>query len=108
MSENSPVTIYTTFSNADEAAKITRALVEAKLISCGNVFGSIHSVYRWQGEVCEDSEAAVFMKTRIGRVDAALEMIEALHSYDSPVIEVLPVFAANEALKSFVVAGTDG
>lgn len=94
--------IYTTCANEDEAAKIARTLVEERLAACGNIFPGVRSIFRWQGEIQEEGEAALIIKTRNGRLDAAIARIEALHSYDEPGIEVWPVTRVNEVFANWV------
>jgi periplasmic divalent cation tolerance protein len=59
-----PILIYVTASAPDEAVRVGRVLVESRLAACANVFSTIASIYRWQGEVREDTEVALVVKTR--------------------------------------------
>ena len=70
--------VYITTKDEDEAKKIGRALVEEKLVACVNIH-PINSIYRWQGEVQEDSEVAVFVKTKAGLVDEVISRVKELH-----------------------------
>jgi uncharacterized protein involved in tolerance to divalent cations len=45
------VTVYATFADAEEAARIARILVEERLAACANILGPVQSIYRWQGKV---------------------------------------------------------
>jgi periplasmic divalent cation tolerance protein len=83
--------VYATASDAVEAKRIGRAVVEERLAACANVIEHLSSVYWWQGEVQEASEAALVLKTTAARVDALVTRIKALHSYDCPAIVALPV-----------------
>lgn len=96
------VTIYATFADADEAARIARILVEEKLAACANVLGPIRSVYRWGGAVTESEEVAVFLKTAAVRADACRERLEALHSYDVPCAVVWPIAGVSDAYRIWV------
>ena len=51
--------IYITCPNRDEAERIGRALVDDRLAACVNVIDGMRSIYRWQGEVCEDDETVI-------------------------------------------------
>lgn len=42
-----------------------------RLAACVNVLGSIASIYRWEGEVCEEEEVAFIAKTRAELVPGA-------------------------------------
>ena len=64
------VAILITTSNAEEAAKIARVLVEEGLAACANIVGGVRSIYRWEGEVCDDSECLMVVKTVSANFDA--------------------------------------
>ncbi|MEK7308249.1 MAG: divalent cation tolerance protein CutA, partial [Nitrospirota bacterium] len=51
------VVVYITASGEDEAAKIAKALVEAKLAACVNIVKNVRSIYSWQGKIEDEPEA---------------------------------------------------
>lgn len=75
------------------AEHIAAALVDARLAACVNRIPGITSIYRWQGEVCRDSEHLLVIKTTRERFDAVRERIVALHPYELP--EVIAVDIAH-------------
>jgi periplasmic divalent cation tolerance protein len=101
-----PTFIYVTASSSDEAARIGRALVESRLAACANAFPAMTSIYRWQGKVQEDSEAALIVKTRRGLVDDIVAKVNELHSYDCPCVVALPITAGNPDFLEWIVAQT--
>jgi len=46
----------------------------------------VRSIYSWKGEVVDDKESAVLMKTRSSKVKKAIKRIKELHSYEVPEI----------------------
>jgi periplasmic divalent cation tolerance protein len=76
--------VFTTFANADDATRVVRALVEERLIACGNLLPGARSIYRWQGEVADQPEVVVLMKTRKQDWTAFLSRLHELHPYDTP------------------------
>ena len=62
MSEISIVLI--TAGNEDEAARIGRTLVEERLAACANLVPRIRSIYRWKGEIYDEQELLIIVKTR--------------------------------------------
>ncbi|MFL6861606.1 MAG: divalent-cation tolerance protein CutA, partial [Allosphingosinicella sp.] len=64
------VTLYATFADGEEAARIARILVEERLAACANILGPIRSIYRWEGTVHDDAEARVALHTRRSLVAA--------------------------------------
>ena len=87
--DDEPVIILST-AGEQEAKGIAEALVMQRLVACVNITGVL-SVYRWEGELCEDSEQLLIIKTVKGQVDTVMEEIRKLHSYELPEMIVLPV-----------------
>ncbi len=86
--------IYITTGSEDEARRIGRTLVEEKLAACVNIF-PIESIYRWQGNIEEEGEVAMFVKTRGELVDQVIDRVKELHSYEVPCIVSLPIAKGN-------------
>ncbi len=90
----------TLFVTAPEAAaeSLARTLVEERLAACVNTT-PCQSVYRWEGDIHEDDERILLVKTTSDSVEDAADRIESLHPYDVPCIErfeeewTLPAFA---------------
>jgi len=80
------VVVFCTFPDADAAHAAARALVEAELAACVNILPTIRSVYRWRGEVQDDSEALALMKTTEARFPKLRERLAELHPYECPEI----------------------
>ncbi|MDP6352605.1 MAG: divalent-cation tolerance protein CutA [Alphaproteobacteria bacterium] len=89
------VSVYITTADKAEALAIGRALVEKRLAACANVIDGMRSVYRWQGEVAEDDEAVLIVKTIQALAAAVIETVRGLHSYDCPCVVVLPILGGN-------------
>jgi periplasmic divalent cation tolerance protein len=84
-----PVIILST-AGESEAPVIAKALVEEHLAACVNITG-VTSVYRWKGDLCQDREQLLIIKTIRERVGAVINRIVALHSYELPEMIVLPI-----------------
>lgn len=76
------------------APALARGLVEGRHAACVNIVPGVRSVYRWQGEIVDDAEATLVIKTAADRLDALRVAILALHPYEVPEIVVLEVDAA--------------
>lgn len=98
--------VYVTASDGDEARRIGRALVEARLAACANVLGEITSIYWWEGEVQEGGEIALIAKTRTELVPALTEKVKALHSYSCPCVVAWPLTAGNKSFLDWVLSET--
>ena len=88
--------IYITAGDEDEARRIGRALVEEKLAACVNILPiKIKSIYRWEGDIKENGEVAMFVKTKDELADKVIDRVKELHSYEVPCIVSLPITKGN-------------
>ena len=103
-----PITwIYVTAPSADVAAALGRGAVAARLAACANVFPAVRSFYWWNGEVQDDAEAVVVLKTTAPLVDALTAHLVAAHPYDVPCVVALPVAAGHAPFIAWVEASVD-
>ncbi|NQV84829.1 MAG: divalent-cation tolerance protein CutA [Rhodospirillales bacterium] len=98
--------IYVTTGSRDEALAIARELVESRLAACANVLAGTTSIYHWQGEVCEEGEVSLILKTRDDLVEQLVEKIQDLHSYDCPCVVSLPISGGNAAFLNWIDSET--
>lgn len=100
------IVVLVTTPSAEKAAEIARAVVEERLAACGNVLPGLRSIYRWKGEVQEDAEALLLLKTRRGHFDRLRERIVALHPYELPEVIALPVEAGHAPYLDWIAGST--
>ena len=79
------IIIYTVFSSKKEAQKIVGALIDSRLIACGNCW-PIESCYIWQGKKERAPEVAGFLKTAKKNYNKVERFILKNHSYSVPCI----------------------
>ena len=85
------VSVYAVFADAEEAGRIGRAMIEARLAACVNILGPCRSIYHWQGQIAEGEEVPAIFKTAAASADALMAAIAQAHSYDVPAIALWPV-----------------
>lgn len=83
--------VLSTAPTMDVAKKLARGLVREKLVACVQLVPSVHSVYEWKGEMHEDEEVQMVLKTHRDRIDAIGRYLKANHPYEVPEILALPV-----------------
>jgi periplasmic divalent cation tolerance protein len=76
--------VFSTFASEDDAVRVTRALLEERLIACGNLLPGARSLYRWQGEVADEREVVAILKTRRQDWPALLSRLQELHPFEIP------------------------
>ncbi|MEJ6020775.1 divalent-cation tolerance protein CutA [Ramlibacter sp. PS4R-6] len=89
------MTVTTTVGSLDDAKRLARGLVEAKLAACVQLDAIAASVYRWEGKVCEDAETRLTIKTLPARADALRAFLDEHHPYDVPQFVALPCRASD-------------
>ena len=65
------IQIYWTCGSLDEARKISRQLVEAKLVACANIIPWVESIFIWNDQLDTSQETKVIFKTRDEHFDAS-------------------------------------
>jgi len=78
------ISVHTTVPDDGTADRIARELVEDRVAACVNTH-TVGSTYLWEGEVVEEDEAALEIKTSVP-FDEVRERVEALHPYDVPMV----------------------
>lgn len=76
---------------AQEAEQVAAMLVERRLAAGVNIVPGVRSVYRWQGSVCRAQESVLLAKTETDCLDALIQAVRDLHSYETPCIVAWPV-----------------
>jgi periplasmic divalent cation tolerance protein len=83
--------VFTTLPNTEIAGKLARNLVETRLAACVNILAPCQSVYRWQGDVQEDGEIPLIIKTTAELYPALETYLKQQHPYALPEIVALDV-----------------
>ena len=89
------VVILCTCPDEDTAGRLATGLVEDRLAACVNVLPGVRSIYRWQGEVQDDAEVLMVIKTTAASVTGLQTWLREAHPYDVPEIIALPVTAGS-------------
>src|SRR4051794_30432619 len=100
----SVIVVFSTFPSEDKAAEIARTLVSEGLCACANLPPPVRSIYRWQGELCDERETLAMMKTTSERFEALRERLVALHPYEVPEVIALPVEAGHAPYLEWVAS----
>ncbi len=73
-----------TVPTIEEGKSIARILVEANLAACVNIIQKIFSIYTWKGNIEEDNEHLLLIKTTEEKSNLLIQKISEIHSYDIP------------------------
>lgn len=107
MSSGSPALIWTPIDTAANARNLATAVVGSGLVACANVIGPMESHYVWKGQMQSSVEYGVLFKLDARTLDAAVSLVEELHTYDVPVVIGWLADRAPTATLAFLANGLD-
>ena len=87
---NDYLVVLVTATSSDQARRMARKLLQNKLAACVN-FVPVDSMFIWQGDIQEEEEVLMIIKTRSEAFDALMSAIKIAHTYDTPEIIGMPV-----------------
>lgn len=94
--------IFVTCPTEESATNIANILVSEKLAACCNILDKIRSVYYWEGNVCNDHEVMMVIKTREDKIDRLKRRILELHNYDVPEIIALDIESGSDSYLKWI------
>lgn len=94
--------VYTTINTYDAALGVANKLLKAKLIACANIFAKGTSLYMWEGEIHEDDEHYILLKTSDEKVSEVLKLLEEIHPYDNHAAIVIDPSQVTENFENWV------
>lgn len=96
---NRILVVTTTVGSAEAAKALARRIVEQRLAACVQLEKELTSLYRWRGQLNEDAETRLVIKTVPGAERALQALFAEYHPYE------LPQFVATVAQASAAYAG---
>ena len=88
------------------AERLAGGLVEQNWAACVNILPEIRSIYRWQGELHNDGEVLMVIKSTRAAYPGLQHWLQKEHPYDVPEILALPLAAGSPDYLEWVVQET--
>ena len=82
--------VITTCPDREPAKRLADILVRQGLAACAQLF-QIESVYTWKGEVCNENETMLYIKTKTALFDKVSAAIRENHTYEVPEVIQIPI-----------------
>jgi periplasmic divalent cation tolerance protein len=96
---NEHLVVLVTASSDSQARRLARKLLQNRLAACVN-FLPVDSMFLWKGDIQEEEEVLMIIKTRTESFDGLMSAIKTVHTYDTPEIIGVPiVLGSREYLK---------
>lgn len=102
------IVVYITVSSSEEAERISRGLLEKRLIACANIVPGIVSLFHWKGKICKEDELLIIAKSRGKLFDDIVSLVKGLHSYTVPEIISIPIVHGSDDYLKWVKETTGG
>lgn len=98
----SSLLVLSTCPDAETAGRIAHALVEERLAACVNRVPGVASTYRWHGDILDDAEVLLLIKTTRERFEALRARLVELHPYDVPEVIALDIPGGHAAYLDWI------
>ena len=83
--------VYCTCPDRTKAQELANGLVRDRLAACVSIGAPVTSVYAWQGEIQNEQEVPLLIKTSSDRYQELEVAILARHPYELPEIIAVPI-----------------
>lgn len=93
--------LWLTCENTVEADTIAQALLELKLIVCAKQT-SVDSHFLWKGEKVSNQETLLVMDSREDLFEKVEKEVTKLHSYETFVLQAIPVSNVSKEAKTWL------
>ncbi len=99
---------YITAGGMEEAEKLAKMLVEARLAACINIIPRMKSFFYWEGKAQNEEEVVMVGKTRTALLEKVVEQVRKNHSYDLPCVVSWNLDGGNPAFLDWINEETKG
>lgn len=105
---NNPyIVVLITVPSLEVGKKLATVLLEQRLAACVNITSPIQSLYMWEGQINEDEERLLFVKTRKAIFEEKfIPVVRSVHPYDLPEIIALPIVMGSSDYLDWLKAET--
>lgn len=101
------IVIVTSVGTEDQALDLAHALIRNRQAACVNLLPNVHSIYRWKGRVCDDTEYLLMIKTRASEFEAVRKTIQAINTYELPEVLAYRVDESSDTFAAWISKMTE-
>ena len=103
---NSPIVAISTCGTMEEAKKIAHGLLESRLAACVNIVPGVRSLYRYKGQLEDERELLLVIKSRRALYPRLEARVRMLHPYQVCEVLLLEVGAGAEPYLAWIASET--
>lgn len=100
--------VLTTLADMRSAKTLARCLIDQRLAACASAIPGLVSIYRWEGNIVEEEEVQLLIKTTAERLDDLRQAFAERHPYELPEFIVLRPDDASGDYERWVHRSTGG
>lgn len=100
------IIVLVTTASEEEATTIGRAVVKQGLAACANILALKKSIFQWEGEIAEEQECLMIVKSRWDLFEELSMAVKRLHSYKVPEIIAIPIAKGSQSYLNWVLENT--
>ncbi|MBA3958420.1 MAG: divalent-cation tolerance protein CutA [Parachlamydiaceae bacterium] len=100
------IEIHWTSGSLDEARKVSRYLVQERLVACAQIIPWLESVYMWNNQLETAQESKIVLKAPKENYDLIREVIEKNCSYQVPEITYFVIDGGNRSYMNWMQEST--
>lgn len=89
------IMVFITAADNEEARLIARVLLEQRKAACVNIVNGVSSSFRWQGQMNDETESLLLVKSTSELLNDIIEIVKEVHSYETPEIIALPIIGGS-------------
>jgi periplasmic divalent cation tolerance protein len=101
-SDDQAVIVVLVAAPTDISSKLARTLIESRAAACVNTVKGVHSTYRWEGKVVEDTEDVLLAKTTRASYAELERVVLKNHPYALPEVLALDTAGGNKKYLDWV------
>lgn len=87
------IMVFITTPNRKEAGKISKILLDKRIIACANIIRGVDSHFWWQGKKEKIKETLLIAKTTKSSLKKLIKKVRSIHPYEVPEIIAIPIVA---------------
>ena len=98
--------VFVTAPSLEVARELITGILERRLVACANLVPGIESHYWWEGEICNEAEVMMILKTTENRLAELETHVLEAHPYDTPEFVAWPIVRGSEKYLDWLTENT--
>ena len=107
MKEPSNIVVLITTSREEKAQSIAGLLLNQRKAACVNIVPQVTSIFRWEGNIEDEKESLLVVKTRAELFPELKALVSGIHSYEVPEIIAIPIVDGNAEYLEWIGTETE-